>query len=89
MSSDVKSKKVTATGSVLAHAARIKAISFKPAAAGSIVLKDGGASGTTLLDLDVDTGSTTHICFPGDGIKFNTDVHATLGVVSSLTVFYG
>lgn len=85
--SDVKSAKVTATGVVVGHRARVKAISFKPAAAGAIVLRDG-AGGTILFDIDVDTGSDTYIDLPENGILFTTSVHATLTVVSSLTVIY-
>lgn len=89
MDTDVKAKKVTATGSVYGDRTRVRAIAFKPSAAGSIVLKDGGASGTTLIDIDVDTASTTYMVFPGNGVLFSTNVYATLTTVASLTVFYG
>ena len=61
-----------------------------PAAAGSITLKDGGASGTTKVVLDkaaqIDSGTVN---FPGP-ILFKTDVYASFVTesVTAITVFH-
>ena len=50
--SDITTTTVTADGVAVNHPARVKSIYYiRGASAGSIVLKDGGASGTTLLTL--------------------------------------
>ena len=87
-STDVKAATVTATGSVYGDRTRVKAISFIGTDAGSIVLRDGGASGQVELNFATSTGQGLFY-FPGDGILFNKNVHATLTNVSSLTVIYG
>lgn len=89
--SDVRSVTLTATGTITgASRMRIKGISFLPVATpGSIVIKDGGASGTTVLSLDIGSGSTTYIEFPGCGLLVQSAPHATLTTVTSVTFFYG
>jgi hypothetical protein len=71
---------------------RVKAIYIVPAAgAGSVVLRDGGASGpikTTVNTLAAST-SSTYLLMPGEGLLFNSDIHATVTDIVSLTVFYG
>jgi hypothetical protein len=59
--------------------------------AGSVVLKDGGASGTTRLNLATPGAANSGedmVEIPGDGILFDTDVHVTITNVDSVTVFY-
>jgi len=96
---NLKAVTVTATGTALAtQRVKVKGVYFVPTVAGvapSIQLRDGGAGGTTLLDL---LGSAalaatdpvpTQLMFPENGILFQTDVHATLTSVASLTLIYG
>jgi len=72
--------------------ARIKAVYIVPAAAaGSIVFKDGGVSGTTRLTLNT-VGSVTeptYLLFPGEGILFSTNIYADVTNIGSVTIFYG
>ena len=50
--SDITATTVTADGVAVNHPARVKSIYYiRGASAGSVVLKDGGASGTTLLTM--------------------------------------
>jgi len=62
------------------------------ATAGSIILRDGGASGTIEFQMDVPasaagTGAVNTVYIPDDGILFETDVHATLSNCT-VTAFY-
>lgn len=71
---------------------RVKAIYIVPAAgAGSVVLRDGGASGSVKITLNTMASSTSedYVIMPGEGLLFQTDVHATLTTVTSLMVIYG
>jgi hypothetical protein len=59
------------------------------AVAGSIILRDGGASGATVVQLDTNAIDTNPwIDIPGDGLLFETDVHMTLSNVDAVTIFY-
>jgi hypothetical protein len=89
MQTDVKAKNVTATGASGVGTCRVKALSFKPSLAGSISIRDGGATGSELFKIDTDTESTTYMALPGEGIKFSGDPYLTLTVVASVTFFYG
>ena len=55
---------------------------------GTVVLQDNvGAGGVTKLTLNV-TGSF-YMCFPEDGILFNSGVYFTPGGATAATIFYG
>lgn len=59
-------------------------------AAGSIIVRDGGASGSILLDYDTPGGKITeNYLFPGLGISFRNGLHVTLDGVLSVNVVYG
>ena len=71
---------------------RVKAVYIIPSAtAGSVVFKNGGASGTTVITLNTVASATqpTYVLFPGEGVLFTTNVHGTLTNVTSVTIFYG
>lgn len=92
MDTDVFASRVTATGTVYTGRTRMRGISIAPNGGGvvTVVLRDGGAGGTTRCSLD--SASTTvpyYLELPGDGILFNTDIHATIANTTAITVFYG
>jgi hypothetical protein len=99
MQSDIlASKPVTATGQMKAQndgnieRARIRSIYIVPAAgAGSVVLRDGGATGPIRATVNtlISSTSPTYLILPGQGLLFNENIHATLADVTSVTVFYG
>ena len=99
MQTDVlASKPLTATGQMKAQndgnilRARVKAIYIIPtASAGSVVLRDGGATGPIKTTINTLAASTapTYMLMPGEGLLFNTDIHATVADIVSLTVIYG
>lgn len=90
MSETLKSADVTSTGTVVTTNGRIRALYVRTTGTeGTVVLKDGGASGTEITTLNtpaVEGGNS--ISLPGEGLPFGTDVHATLTNVDGLTVFY-
>ena len=89
MQTDVKAAQVTSTNTAYAGPTRVKAVTVSYASAGTVVLKDDGASGTTRFSFTAPAAAgSEHILFPGEGIKFNTDVHATLSS-ATIVVFYG
>ena len=94
---NVQAKRLTATGTVFAGPARLLGIYFvADTTAGSIELKDGGAGGTSKAVFDTPLGASTagqevayQINIPGDGIRFETDCHATLTNVDKVTFTFG
>jgi len=59
--------------------------------AGEIVFRDGGASGTVLLRVNISATPTNPFStlLPGNGIRFLTDIHVTLPTSAALTIFCG
>lgn len=58
--------------------------------AGEIVLRDGGASGTVLLRLNISNNlAPISTLIPGNGIRFTTDIHVTFPTGAAMTIFCG
>jgi hypothetical protein len=94
MQYDVKSKHTNATGSIYADRARVKGFSICASAnlAGTLLLKDGGATGPTLLEVDIPANSNPNSFYtliPGEGVLFSTNIYATLTGIASVTIYYG
>jgi hypothetical protein len=91
MQTDVLSATRTTDGTLVAGPARIKGILLTTTSvAGSIVLKDGGASGTARITLNTPAvAEMFNALLPGEGVRFNTDVYLDTTDVASVTVFYG
>jgi hypothetical protein len=93
MQTDVKSQHLTASGSIASLSrARFKSISYRGNGTdGFVKLRDGGASGAILCELDVGTSDsfTIYVLLPGEGILFPNGIYADLSNVSAATVFYG
>jgi len=72
--------------------ARVKAVYMIPSGtAGSVVFKNGGASGTTIMTLNTVASATqpTYVLFPGEGVLFSTNVYGDVTSIGSVTIFYG
>jgi len=96
--SNVKSTRLTASGAVFAGPCRILGIYYvADTTAGSITIKDGGASGTSIAVFDTPKGAAAtagenwaqYIPVPGDGLLCRTSGYATLSNVDKVTIFYG
>ena len=71
---------------------RIKAVYIVPTGtAGSVVFRDGGSGGTTVMTLNTVASATqpTYLLLPGEGVLFATSVHGTVTNIGSVTIFYG
>ena len=99
MQTDVQaSVPITADGQFTDQAAnnlgrtRVKSIYIVPGgSAGSVVFKDGGASGTTRMTINTVASATqpTYVLVPGQGVLFETNVYADVTNIGSVTIFYG
>jgi len=94
MQGDVQSKHVNASGSIYDQRTRVKGFSICATAsqAGTLLLKDGGSSGTTRIEIDIPSNSNPnsfYVAIPQEGVLFTTNVYATLTNIASVTVFYG
>ena len=90
MQTDVKSVPVAATGTVYAARTRLKGLLVMPgASAGSLVIRDGGASGTILLSIPTLAGDSSFpVIIPGEGVLCYIDIHATISNATA-AVFHG
>lgn len=79
--------RVTATGVVASGESNLGAfvLSADPAAAATLVVRDGGASGTIIASLTAPAGET--IPFPATGRTFVQNLHATLTGASASATF--
>ena len=71
---------------------RVKSIYIVPgSSAGSVVFKDGGSGGTTVMTINTVASATqpTYVLMPGQGVLFNTNVYADVTNIGSVTIFYG
>ena len=81
-----------ATGVIYAGATNLAGYQIAPGGtAGEIVFRDGGASGTERLRLNVPAAPLTPIStlIPGNGIRFTTNIHVTLPASAAITIFCG
>jgi hypothetical protein len=72
--------------------ARIKSIYIVPSGtAGSVVFKDGGASGATRLTVNTVASATqpTYMLMPGEGVLFSTNIYVDVSNIGYVMVFYG
>lgn len=86
--SDVRSKRLTATGSAGVGPARIRQIQVLTASGTPrLTIKDGSA-GSVVLDLDFSASETHSVNIPDEGIRVS-DIHVgTLTNITALTVFF-
>ena len=91
MQTDVLSATATADGTMVSQATRIKGITVTTSStAGSVVLKDGGSSGTARITVNTPAVAGFHnVIIPAEGVRFYTDVYVDVTDVASVTVFYG
>jgi hypothetical protein len=91
MQSDVNAISLTASGDVFNGRTRVRGMVIVPGtSAGSVILKDGGASGTTIMTIPtIANGEPFSVVIPGQGVLFETSAYAALsGTAAGVTVFY-
>lgn len=70
---------------------RVRAVYIIPgAAAGSLVLHDGGSAGPVRLTVNTVASATipTYLLLPGEGIVFRSDVYGTVTGLGSAMLIY-
>ena len=89
MQTDVKALSLAASGAVTNTRVRIRGLVIEPGSStGSVIIKDGGSSGTTLFTINtVANGETFSILIPAEGVLCSTSAYATLSN-AKVTVFY-
>ena len=90
MQTDVKAASLAASGLASDQRTRVRSAVVEPGASvGSVVFKDGGASGTTIMTINTPAGgSPFNVYIPAEGVLFLTNVYVTL-TNAKATVFYG
>jgi len=88
MSSDVKAKRVTGTGSLAIGPARIRQIQvLTTTGAPRLTIKDGNG-GATVLDLDFIASDSHSVNIPSDGIRVSDIYVSAFTNITAMTVFY-
>lgn len=79
------------TGTIYAGAANLAGYQIASGGtAGEIVFRDGGASGTVRLRVNITTNTAViSTLIPGNGIRFTTNIHVTLPTGAAVTIFCG
>ena len=89
MQTDVKSIEKTSSGTAFAGPTRLKSLTVSYASGGTVSVKDGGSSGTTVWSFTAPAAAgSVHILLPGEGIRCTTDVYVALSSATA-TVTYG
>ena len=91
MNSDVRSKRLTASGAVTDARTRIRGVYISGSGtAGNLKLRDGGASGTIMAEFDIGiTPTPVYVQLPGHGTICQSSIYAEISNLTSATVFYG
>jgi hypothetical protein len=90
MQTDVKANSLALSGSVFGDRTRVRGALVEPGSnTGSVIFKDGGAGGTTVMTINtVSNGEPFSVVIPAEGVLFQTDVYVALSN-AKVTVFYG
>jgi hypothetical protein len=92
MQTDVKAGYVSATATVFSGRTRLKGVLVTPGStAGTVVIRDGGGSGTTIFSTTtLASGTPFSLLIPGEGVLCVTDLHVTVsGTATTAVVYYG
>ena len=86
--SDVRTKRLTATGSAAVGPARIRQIQVKTTTGSPRLTFTDGNGGTTVLDMDLDASDTHSVNIPDEGMRVSDISISTFTACTSVTVFY-
>ncbi len=86
--SDVRSKRITGTGSLGVGPARIRQIQLTTTTGTPRLTVTDGNGGSTVLDLDFNASTTHSVNIPAEGIRVS-DVHVSaFTAITAATVFF-
>ena len=91
MQTDVSSTYLAASGAVTGNPNRLKSFIVRgDGTAGYVKFRDGGVSGTILLQVDLGTADTQtfSVLLPGEGVRFPTSIYADISHAAALTTFW-
>ena len=90
MQTDIKAASVAVSGTAYGGRTRVRGALVEPGTGvGSVVFKDGGVSGTTVMTINtVANGEPFSVVIPAEGVLFVIDVYVAL-TNAKVTVFYG
>ena len=86
--SEVKSKRITATGSLAVGPARIRQIQLKTASGTPRLTITDGSGGSTVLDLDFNASTTHSVNIPAEGIRVSDVFVSAFTNVTAATIFF-
>ena len=86
--SDVRSKRITGTGSLGVGPARIRQIQLKTTSGTPRLTITDGTGGATVLDLDFNESTTHSVNIPAEGIRVSDIFVGTLTNIIAATVFF-
>jgi hypothetical protein len=86
--SDVRSKRITATGSLAVGPARIRQIQLKTTTGTPRLTITDGNGGSTVLDLDFNASDTHSVNIPSNGIRVDDIYVSAFTNITAATVFY-
>ena len=86
--SDVRSKRVTTTGSLGVGPARICQIQLKTAAGTPRLTITDGSGGSTVLDLDFNASDTHSVNIPSNGLRVSDIYISDLTNITAVTLFF-
>jgi len=86
--SDVRSKRLTGTGSAAVGPARIRQIQVLTTTGTPRLTITDGDGGSTVLDLDFIASDSHSVNIPDEGIRVSDIYIETLTNITALTVFY-
>jgi len=86
--SDVRTKRLTGTGSAAVGPARIRQVQIKTTTGSPRFTVTDGNGGATVLDMDLNASDTHSVNIPDDGIRVS-DIYVSLFTAcTSVTVFH-
>jgi hypothetical protein len=88
-SSDVLTKRVTATGSLAVGPARIRQVQVLTGAGAGRLTVTNGNGGATVLDIDFLASDSHSVNIPDNGIRCSSDVYVSAATnIDAITFFY-
>lgn len=88
MQTDVRALEKATSGTVFSGRTRVRGVTISYASGGTVVIKDGGASGATVWSFTAPAAAgAISILLPGEGILCTTDVYVALSSATASVVY--